>query len=707
MRTSLTVYACALLSVLPATMRAESPTPVSTEAKRPAAISMVVMDPLAAPLSCPCVEGYAQRDYQTLADHLSLTMGCPVTVTFAESLSGALKKKSCPQADLVIGKDSVVRYDLGKLGQAATVVGRLTDQEGSTTQTGMVVVRSADKAQSVSDLRGYRILFGPAECEEKFAAPRQLLTEAGIELPSLAESEVSGACSDGACKILDWGDTEQAAAVISSYAAPLLEGCGTINKGDLRVVGQTAPTPFVTAFASDTLSEEDANKIRRALLSLHEHPSLLLALESLMGFVEPDKEYVATYGLQTAPPQTTKRAVTAEPGPESSESAAWHQFRGPTGDGRVAWLPDTLPAEPEVLWRLPMNGPGLGGIAATDELVLVGDRDPLDGMDYWHCLDARDGSERWALFYPAIGKLDYGNTPRATPLIAGGKAYLLGAFGDLHCVELETGHIIWSTNLRDEFSATHELVWGTCSSPQLIDGQLMVSPGGPGAAWVALDPETGQEQWRGAGDRHAYAAPLLVDAASGPQFVAYDRTSLGGWDIATGNRLWTFKPPYEGDFNVPSPLLVDGKLLLVSENNSARLHALDQSGRPQEEPAAFYRRLSPDMSSPVLVADRIFCVEDRLFCLNAHDLGEVWVGGRRDFASFASLIASDTRLLTIGRGGDLLLIDATADAYRVVSRSTVFKSGGRSTEILSQPAVVGERLYARGEKELVCVSLAD
>ena len=33
------------------------------------ALIVVVMDPLAAPLSCPCVKGYAQRDYKKLAAH--------------------------------------------------------------------------------------------------------------------------------------------------------------------------------------------------------------------------------------------------------------------------------------------------------------------------------------------------------------------------------------------------------------------------------------------------------------------------------------------------------------------------------------------------------------------------------------------------------------------------------------------------------------
>ena len=64
----------------------------SAAAKEAKPLSLVVMDPLAAPLSCPCVEGYAQRKYEVLRDHLQSAIGRTVKLTFAESLGAALKK---------------------------------------------------------------------------------------------------------------------------------------------------------------------------------------------------------------------------------------------------------------------------------------------------------------------------------------------------------------------------------------------------------------------------------------------------------------------------------------------------------------------------------------------------------------------------------------------------------------------------------------
>ena len=109
---------------------------------------VVVMDPLALPLSCPCVKGYAQRDYQKLADALEAQLGRTVSLVFNESLSAALRDQTDGKADLVIGKHSVVLADCAKNKLAATPLAMLSGKDGSTTQTGLIVVPADDPAQN-------------------------------------------------------------------------------------------------------------------------------------------------------------------------------------------------------------------------------------------------------------------------------------------------------------------------------------------------------------------------------------------------------------------------------------------------------------------------------------------------------------------------------------------------------------------------------
>ena len=682
---------------------------VTQHAKTEAAeepFSLVVMDPLAAPLSCPCVEGYAQREYEKFAAALAEKLGRAVTVTFAESMGKALQNPNCSRIDIVVGKDSVVRADAVKHKLALTPIAQLTGKDGKTTQTGLIVVPANDPAQNVADLVDYRVIFGAPDCAEKFSAARNLLTGAGVAVPAIKESETSAACSDGATLILELTDDVRAAAVISSYAAPLLEGCGTVKKGDLRVVATTAPVPFITLFLSESLPQDQRETLSDALLEASHSAEMLIALESLLGFVSLSPEYLQHHAPATKQTDAPASAGSAEDEEKSADLNTWPGWRGARHDGHCAWLPHELPAKPKILWQRQLTHEGLGGIAATDDCVIVGDRDFSNLLDEFHSFDAESGKPNWAVRYPAPGRLDYDNAPRATPLVTTDRVYLYGAFGDLHCVDRQTGLIVWRKNILREFDVAAELIWGTCSSPLLVDGKLIVNPGSEAAALVALDAKSGNVVWQAPGGEFAYASPLLAFLNGVPQILAFDRQSLGGFDPTTGKRLWTLTPPLDGDFNVPSPVVVNEQVVLTSENNGTRIHDFSTAGTIIESPTATYEPLTPDMSTPVVVGNRLFCVSKKLYCLDvSQGLQEIWIGEDPAWGDYASIIASEDRLLIVGRGGEVLLIDATADKFQVMSRFNPFAESTGKESIYAQPAVVGDKLYIRAGKTLACVSL--
>jgi ABC-type phosphate/phosphonate transport system substrate-binding protein len=247
-------------------------------------LTMVVMDPLALPLSCPCVKGYAQRDYDQLGKYLAQRLKTPVTVVFSDSLPAALANKTGGKADLVIGKDSVIRRQAKKAGLGMIHLAALTGLDGKTTENGLFVVPTNDPALSVTDLKGYRIILGPEECDEKHLAAQNVFVQSGM--PKLHKPETCSACSDGATKILDlYKQGTKSATIISSYAKPLLEGCGTVKKGDLRIIGETEAVPFIGAFANSKLSAAMRDGIAAALIDVGHHPDLCKALETKAGFV--------------------------------------------------------------------------------------------------------------------------------------------------------------------------------------------------------------------------------------------------------------------------------------------------------------------------------------------------------------------------------------------------------------------------------------
>lgn len=249
-------------------------------------IVVVVTDPLSADLSCPCVAGYGQRDYKALGTFLAARIGRPVDVHFHAKLAGALDEKTAGRADLIIGKDSMMRAEAKEKKIDLTMLASLTGKEGETTQTGLIVVPAGDAAISADQLKGYRFLFGPESAEEKHAAPKALLGELGVDVA--AEDKATPTCTDCATKLVDAGKAnEKAAGVISSYALPLLEGCGTIKKGDLRVIGTTDPVPFISAFANAALPADVRDRLKAALLEVAKDEELCRVLETKLGFIEP------------------------------------------------------------------------------------------------------------------------------------------------------------------------------------------------------------------------------------------------------------------------------------------------------------------------------------------------------------------------------------------------------------------------------------
>ena len=335
--------------------------------------------------------------------------------------------------------------------------------------------------------------------------------------------------------------------------------------------------------------------------------------------------------------------------------------------------------------------------------MVVSDRDPADSQDIFRCLSAADGSELWTLRYPARGQLDYGNSPRATPLIDGDRVFLYGALGHLNCADLKSGRLLWQKNVREEFGVTALAAWGFCSSPLLTAGKLIVNPGGKEASLVAIAPETGKVVWQTPGGPAAFGSFVVAPFGGREQLIGYDAKSLGGWDPQDGKRLWRLVPPRRLDFNVPTPISLGAKLLVSTENNGTRAYAFAEGGLIDPAPAAEFADLVPDAHSPIALNGKLFGVSGELFCLDLDDgLKPSWKASDDAFSDYTSLIGSPARVLITTLHGELLLVDAQAPQYRLISRTKVFSD---DPGVYSHPALVGSRLYLRGSSSLVCVEL--
>ncbi|MBL7044585.1 MAG: PQQ-binding-like beta-propeller repeat protein [Pirellulaceae bacterium] len=644
----------------------------SKEAVSQTPLRIVVMDPLAKQLACDCVAGYAQRDYGKLAAFLEAELQRPVQLAYGEALASP-QIGGVETVDLIIGKFSVVAFDARRIGLAVCPVAMLSGKDGSIMQNGLFVVRQNDPAQSIEDLAGYRLLFGPEDSDEKRSAAFATLEAFDVPLPEEIQSKAS--CSTAALAVAE-NDTD--ACVVSSYAMRLLEGCGTVKKGELRIVGVTDPVPFIGVFATGRVDREEEQRLCRALLEIKQNGELLTAMES-------------KHGLVRLP------AIT---------STAWNDWRGPGRHALSNEVPNDLPPKKQLLWSRTLTGPGMAGLAVADGYVVVADKNLDETHDIFRCLDADTGRQVWKITYPAAGHMDFTNSPRATPVIHDGLVYLLGAFGELYCVEMETGQVVWKRHLARDFAAERP-TWGYCSAPLIVGDKLVVNPGAKDASLVALDRRTGESQWITAGRAPGYACFVSAKLGGVRQIVGYDATTLGGWDPDTGERLWELLPELDGDYNVPTPIVVDEKILVTTENNGTRLYGFDADGRIQPKPLAVNEDLAPDTATPVVLDGMVLANIGGLMCLDVEDgLKTLWEVEDDDLCEYCTFIAGNGHVLVTTQTGKLYLVKADKQRFDCVAKLDLFNDVPlEDRDVWSHPALVGNRIYVRNMLAVYCFLL--
>lgn len=242
-------------------------------------LQVLVLDPLSHRIACDCVAGYAHRDYDRFGQALSREMGCDVAVHYAEDLS-AQQESLATGRWLIVGKDSSQRHTAERLGVELHALARLHGLDGTTTLCGLFVAAADSRIKSLNDATGRSICLGPADAVEKDDLAVEALAAVDVVLPSPIRRATD--CTAAALAVVD-GDVD--IAVVSSYALPLVEGCGAIPSGVLRVIGRTGTAPFITLFSSPAIDEAERIRIRKGLLRLNSNDRLMKAMESRGGFV--------------------------------------------------------------------------------------------------------------------------------------------------------------------------------------------------------------------------------------------------------------------------------------------------------------------------------------------------------------------------------------------------------------------------------------
>jgi outer membrane protein assembly factor BamB len=386
-------------------------------------------------------------------------------------------------------------------------------------------------------------------------------------------------------------------------------------------------------------------------------------------------------------------------------AADWPQLLGPNRNGTSSetGLASSWPKDgPPLLWQKEAGAGYSGPVVAGDRLILfhrVGDNEVVE------CLDAATGKGRWKYEYPTAyqDQLGKGDGPRSTPVIAGNRVYTLGAEGRLLCLDLTAGKKVWERPLQTDYPV-RESFFGVGTSPLVEGNRVLVNVGARAAGIVAFDKETGKEVWKATNQEASYSSPVATTIDGVRHAILFTREGIVSLDPASGSVRFSkrWRSRMHASVNAATPV-VAGDLLFVSATYGTGAVVLRVRKDGFDELWKSDDVLSSHYNTPVHHESYLYGIDGRqeggarLRCVELKTGRVRWT---REGFGCASIVLADGHLVALTEHGDVVLAEATPDAYRETARARVLSEPCRA-----EIALANGRLYARDDKRLICLNL--
>ena len=346
------------------------------------------------------------------------------------------------------------------------------------------------------------------------------------------------------------------------------------------------------------------------------------------------------------------------------------------------------------LWRQPIGGGYASFVVADGHAFTIEQRRQQEVVTAYNVVSGRElWAHGWdASFREALG----GDGPRACPTWHDGRVYALGAAGELRSLDAETGKRIWSRNILSDNGAQN-LQWGMAAAPLVVDGKVIVLPGGSaGKSVVAYDERTGEPAWKVLDDVQAYTSPMLVSLAGKRQILVVSARRILGLNVEDGSLIWEYPWVTGMDISVAQPIVIGENRVFISASYGhgaavIEVAPADKGFRAQQVWAN--GRIKNKFSTSVLYEGYLYGLDEAILACMDAATGELkWKGGRYGYGQV--LLASGHLVLTTEEG-DVVLVKATPERHEELARFTAIS--GKTWNV---PAISDGYLLVRNAQEM-------
>jgi outer membrane protein assembly factor BamB len=401
----------------------------------------------------------------------------------------------------------------------------------------------------------------------------------------------------------------------------------------------------------------------------------------------------------------------------SAESFDWPQWQGPDRNAvskETGLLKQWTKDGPPLAWKINGLGGGYSGPSiAAGRIFGMSNRG--DDEVIW-ALSETDGKTLWVTrLGPALNQSwpQGKEGPGCTPTVDGELLYVLGLAGDLACLRVNDGNILWQRSLKRDFGGIVP-TWSYRESP-LVDGdKLICTPGGEDATLVALDKLTGKTIWKSqvpGSPQAAYASAIAIDFDGQRQYVQITQKALVGIAASDGKFLWRYdRPANSHGINCSTPIYHEGLVFAASAYGAGgglvKLSKDANSGVKAEE-IYLSKKMQNHHGGVILFDGCLYGANGgneggSLVCLDFNTGNVLWdqrdSGDRR--VPKGSVALADGRLYYRTEKGTMLLIEPNPKQY--VERGRFDQPDRSQQPAWTHPVIANGKLYLRDQDVLLC-----
>ncbi len=416
-----------------------------------------------------------------------------------------------------------------------------------------------------------------------------------------------------------------------------------------------------------------------------------------------DWRWRATSDEMLAQRQDTQPAADSSLPADSLPDPAWASFRGGVAASRVPGLrldKDWKSRAPQLKWKT-IVGPGWSSFAVAGDWLFT--QEQRLNMEAVVAYSAKTGQEIWrqqieSRFDDPLG----GPGPRATPTLAAGKIFTMGAQGWVSCLEARSGEIVWQKDVREIAERTPPM-WGFSASPLVVGPIVVVYAGGKSdRAVIAFDVETGELAWTAPSGDDSYSSPQLCRIAGEDSIAMLSNKGLALLDPTNGKTRLDYPWATIG-YRSLQPQVVDenSMLLPTGMGYGTRLVKIQRVAEEYSATEVWTsRRLKPDFNDMVVYQDHIYGFDASIFtCISLKSGEQKWKGGRYGKGQVL-LVEESGLLLILSESGELVLVEADPSGHTELAKFQALE--GRTW---NHPVLIGDQLFIRNSQQAACYQL--